>query len=91
MPDISLKQTHKLGLAKAKKAAQKVADDLQREYGLHSEWDGNTLNFKRTGVSGTMQVSKTEIQIDIKLGLLLGAFRDQIEQNVAGSLNKLVG
>ena len=71
MADISLQRKHKLGLKKAKEAAQKVADELAESFDMESEWAGNTLNFERSGVSGQLVVTKDGVTVDAKLGFLL--------------------
>lgn len=91
MADISLERKHALGLKKAKAAAQKVADDLSEHFDLASAWDGNVLSFKRAGVSGALQVSKDKVSVDIKLGLLLSAFKPKIEERIHKDFDKYFG
>jgi putative polyhydroxyalkanoate system protein len=88
MADISLQRKHKLGLKKAKEAAQKVADDLAESFDMESEWDGNTLNFERSGVNGQMVVTKDGIVVDAKLGFLLSAFKPKIEEHINQNFDK---
>lgn len=91
MPDISIAQKHKLSHKKAKAAAQKVVDQLAEEYGVSAEWDGDILKFKRSGVSGTLEVSAHEAQIEIKLGFMLKAFSATIEEHVHKNMKKVFG
>jgi putative polyhydroxyalkanoate system protein len=88
MADISLQRKHKLGLKKAKEAAQKVADDLAESFDMESEWDGNTLIFERSGVNGQMVVTKDGIAVDAKLGFLLSAFKPKIEEHINQNFDK---
>jgi putative polyhydroxyalkanoate system protein len=82
MSQIHLKRKHTIGLKKAKVAAQKVADDLAQEYGMTSEWEGDSLRFNRSGVDGVLRVSKDAVELDAKLGFLLSAFRHRIEEHI---------
>jgi putative polyhydroxyalkanoate system protein len=82
MADISLQRKHKLGLKKAKEAAQKVADELAESFDMESEWEGNTLSFERSGVSGKLVVTKDGVVVDAKLGFLLSAFKPKIEEQI---------
>ena len=91
MADISITQKHKLSHKKAKAAAQKVVDQLAEEYGVTAEWDGDVLNFQRSGVSGTLEVLPHEAQIDITLGFMLKAFSSTIEQHVHDHMQKVFG
>ncbi len=88
MADINLHRKHKLGLKKAKDAAQKVADDLAESFDMESEWDGNTLSFSRSGVKGAMVVTKDAISVDAQLGFLLSAFKPKIEEHINSNFEK---
>jgi putative polyhydroxyalkanoate system protein len=90
MADIHVVRKHRLTVAQAKKIAQKTADDLASEYDLQSEWQGDTLKFSRSGVNGAMAVSASEIRLDVKLGLLLGAFKSKIEDHIEHRLDELL-
>ena len=85
MSDISLVKPHSLPVAKAKKLVQKIADGLAADYDLGSEWHGDTLRFHRSGVDGQVEVTKSEIRLDVTLGFLLKALKgklvEQIERN----------
>ena len=88
MADISLERKHKLGLKKAKEAAQKVADELAESFDMESEWDGNTLNFERSGVNGQLVVTKDGVAVEAKLGFLLSAFKPKIEEQINKNFDK---
>ncbi len=89
MADISITHAHKLTHKKAKVAAQKVADQMAREYEMASEWEGDVLLFRRSGVSGTLTVSEQDATLEIKLGFLLKAFAPTIEEKVAAKMKKV--
>lgn len=78
MSDINLVKTHSLPIAKARALVQKVADGLATEYDLSSEWHGNTLRFHRSGVDGQLEVTGSEIRLDVTLGLLLRPLKGKL-------------
>ncbi len=82
MATIEFKRDHTLGLQKARAAADRVAQDMEREFGLNSEWDGNTLRFARTGVSGELVVQQGHVELNATLGFLLSAFKGRIEETL---------
>jgi putative polyhydroxyalkanoate system protein len=88
MSDIKLHRKHAIGLKKAKAAAQKVADELAEQFDIESEWEGNTLQFQRSGVSGSLTVSKDTVALDAKLGFLLSAFKPRIEEQINRNFDK---
>ncbi|HCE08041.1 MAG TPA: polyhydroxyalkanoic acid system protein [Oxalobacteraceae bacterium] len=89
MADISITQKHKLSHKKAKAAAKKVADKMAEEYDLESAWEGDVLVFKRSGVSGTLEVHATEARLEITLGFLFKAFASKIEVQVHKNMQKI--
>jgi putative polyhydroxyalkanoate system protein len=90
MPDIKYLRRHSLSLKDAKKVAQKTADDLAEEYDLKSEWEGDTLNFHRSGVAGHMHVTDKHIDLSVKLGFLLRPFKSKFEQHIERHLDELL-
>ncbi len=78
-------------LKKAREAADRFADELAEKFDLASEWTGDTLHFKRAGVSGTLALSKGEVAINAKLGILLSAFRATFETHIQNNLDRVFG
>lgn len=91
MSTIHLQRRHKLGLKKARLAAQKVADDMAESFDMQSDWDGNALSFSRSGLSGCLTVSRDRVVLDAKLGVLLAAFRSRIEQRLQEDFDRYFG
>jgi putative polyhydroxyalkanoate system protein len=90
MSDIHVVRQHRLSVKDAKKIAQKTADDLAEEYGLLSEWDGDRLVFKRSGVAGCVRVDDQRIDLSVALGFLLKPFKFKIEQHIERRLDDLL-
>lgn len=90
MSNIHFKRTHPLTLAQAKKVVQKTADDLADEYGLQSDWNGSTLGFNRSGVNGTIKVTESTIELEVKLGFLFKPFQAKFEKQIAHRLDELL-
>ena len=89
MSDIHARKTHNLSLEEAKKTAQKLADQLQKEFQVDSKWQGNTLNFTRSGVKGTLDVTEQEVVLDISLGFMLKAFKGKIQAEIDKNLGTM--
>ena len=90
MSEIKFKRSHHLALKDARKVAQQAADKLGEEYDLQSEWEGDTLHFHRSGVDGHMHVTASHIDLNVKLGFLLSAFRSSFEHHIENNLDKLL-
>jgi putative polyhydroxyalkanoate system protein len=89
MPDIHITQSHTLGLAAAKKLAEKMADQLGKEYGLNGTWNGDSIKFARPGVDGLLSVTDKAIDLQVTLGFLLKAMKGPIEKAVTTNMEKL--
>ncbi|HWS39974.1 MAG TPA: polyhydroxyalkanoic acid system family protein [Arenimonas sp.] len=82
MHAIDIKRTHNLELAKAKKAVQKVANHIADKFDVECEWNGNTLNFQRSGVDGHIKVNPKSIHVFADLGFFLSALKSPIEREI---------
>jgi putative polyhydroxyalkanoate system protein len=88
MHSIDIRRSHSLELAKAKKAVQKVADHIAEKFDVDCEWNGNTLNFHRSGVDGHIKVNPKSIHVFADLGFFLSALRSPIEREIKRYLDE---
>jgi putative polyhydroxyalkanoate system protein len=95
MADIHIERSHKLGLAKARKIAWKWAEEVESKFDMECtviEGDSSdTVEFTRSGISGTLLVAADRFELDAKLGFLLGAFSKTIEAEITKNLDALLG
>ena len=91
MAKISIGKRHRLSHRKAKSVAERLANDLEQRFALAWNWDGDDVHFERPGVSGSMHVGKSEIRLDVKLGLLLTPLKPAIEKEIHAQLDKIAG
>jgi putative polyhydroxyalkanoate system protein len=94
MPDIKIHRDHSLGLPKARKVAQKWAEDVQAKFDMtctviEGEFS-DTVQFTRSGVNGTLVVAADHFDLTAKLGFLLGAFSKTIESEIQKNLDGLL-
>ena len=94
MADIHIRRDHALGLDKARKIAWQWAEDVEKEFDMECtvvEGDtSDTVEFRRSGVNGTLIVAPDFFQLDAKLGFLLGAFSKTIEAEITKNLDALL-
>ncbi len=95
MPDIHITRDHALGLAQARKLAFSWAEQAEAKFDMACTYEeGKTsdrVSFTRSGVSGSLTVTKDRFELDAKLGFLLGAFKDRIEGEIVKNLDDLLG
>lgn len=94
MADLHILREHALGLAAARKIAFQWAEQAENEFGMECTYEeGKTLDtvtFERSGVNGTLEVSKDRFELSAKLGFLLGAFKGKIEDEIVKNLDALL-
>jgi putative polyhydroxyalkanoate system protein len=94
VPDLRIRRDHTLGLPEARKIAHDWARSAQAQLHMACTYhEGETLDriaFTRSGVSGELRVAADRFELDAKLGFLLGAFKDRIEQEVSKNLDELL-
>jgi len=89
MADIDLKRVHHLGMKAARHAADEMAADLGKKFGLSGGWTGNTLHFDRPGVTGKLVLTDKDLHLTVTLGFLLKVLRGSIEKAVHEELDAL--
>lgn len=94
MADIHIRRNHELGLAGARKVAWQWAEQAEEKFDMSCTYEENDecdeVQFSRSGVSGTLKVSADHFELDARLGFLLGAFKDRIEQEIVKNLDTLL-
>jgi putative polyhydroxyalkanoate system protein len=82
MSDIAVRRNHGMTLKKARAAGEQIAAELAEEFDFTYEWTGNTLNFKRMGVTGSIVVGKKALEINAQIGFLLRPIKSRIEREI---------
>jgi putative polyhydroxyalkanoate system protein len=94
MPDIHIRREHDLGLEAARTVAQRWMDDARDRLGMSCQCDAgeatDTIRFERAGASGVVEVSGQCFELRARLGFLLGAFSERIEQEITRNLDELL-
>lgn len=75
-----------MALEQAQEAADALADDLAQKFAIDYGWDGDFIHFERPGVDGSIEVSRENIHIQARLGLLLTFLQGRIEDEIRGYL-----
>lgn len=88
MSEIKVRRIHSLPLAEARKAAEKVAARLQKDFDLDYAWKRHVLHFERTGVHGELHVSDHEVRLEAKLSFLLAFLQPRIEREIDAQFDK---
>lgn len=94
MPSIHIHRDHALGIERARAIAAAWADQARDRLAMQCvrrEGAGrDTIEFSRSGCTGTLIVGADHFTLDAKLGLLLGPFAKRIESEIEGNLDRLL-
>lgn len=94
MADIHIRRNHHLGLTGARKVAWKWAEQAEEQFDMSCTYEESDtcdeVQFTRSGVTGTLKVSNDHFELDARLGFLLGAFKDRIEDEIVKNLDALL-
>lgn len=86
-----IRRTHRLGVGEAKNRVVGLAGQLENKFSLRSEWRGDDLIFKGTGVHGRILVADRSVEIVVRLGLGLIMMKDMIRSEIEQTLDKQLG
>jgi putative polyhydroxyalkanoate system protein len=88
MSKIHITRNHRLGLDGARIEVERIAKRVREDFGADYAWDGDTLRFSRSGVSGHISITADSLELIIKLGLLLSAMQGQIERKLVTKIDQ---
>jgi putative polyhydroxyalkanoate system protein len=88
MAVIRVRRQHHLGAKEARSTVEKLAKKLQKELDAQYHWQGSKLQFKRSGASGHIDVSEHEVNVEIKLGMLLTPLKGKIEKTIKDEIDR---
>ena len=88
MASIDIKHPHSKTPAQARKAVEGVAKKLAERFDMDYGWDGDTLNFSRSGVEGKIALLADKLRVTANLGFLLSAMKGPIEQEIRRVLSE---
>ena len=91
MADLHIVREHTLGMAAARQLALDWAEEMETEFRMRCTYQEGPLQdlvtFEGTGAKGTLQVNGTSFELDVKLGFMLGNFKDKIEAVIRKKLD----
>ena len=69
-------------------AAQGLAENLERDHGVRSRWDGDTVRIKGAGVDGKLAFHDGLIDVSVRLGMLTSMFQPVLKAEVQRYLDE---
>lgn len=88
MSQISVERKHSLGREVAREKAELLVEKLVSKYDVSAQWQGDTVEVKRSGANGLISIDDDTIRVDLKLGMMLSMMRATIESEIERVLDK---
>jgi putative polyhydroxyalkanoate system protein len=87
MATIHMKKKHDLDKKRVRQEVEHLAEKLSEELSIDYEWVNNRLVFKRTGANGFIDIGNNELEIEVKLNLVLSPLKGTIEKTITNYLD----
>ena len=82
MAGFRLQKPYTMPIEEVREAAEGLAKKLERDHGVRSRWEGDTVRIKGAGVDGKMSFHDSNIDVSVKLGFLASAFQGVLRSEV---------
>ena len=94
MATIDIRRNHSLPKEEARKLAETLAKSMQEKLDLDWRWDGDRVLFEATrgkakGTKGSVEVSASDVRVQIDLPLMLRMMKGMVESRVEEKLEQL--
>jgi putative polyhydroxyalkanoate system protein len=82
MAGFRLSKPYTMSKEEVREAAQGLAASLEKEHGVRSRWEGDTVRITGAGVDGQMSFHDGVIDVSVRLGLLASMFESVLRSEV---------
>jgi putative polyhydroxyalkanoate system protein len=90
LADIDIRHKHALRPAETRALAENIAARVNESFPIDYYWKGESLHFKRIGVSGRIDLEESEVRVQVQLGWLLLPMRQRVEDQIRGYLSEML-
>lgn len=91
MADLHIVREHAMGMAAARQLALEWAQEMESEFRMRCTYQEgpqqDLVTFEGTGAKGALEVNATSFDLKVKLGFMLGNFKDKIEDVIRKKLD----
>ena len=80
MARIAITHNHSQPEHTVREVLGKLVTELENEYQMTCVWNGQHMDFHRSGASGKLSLHPHRVEIDIKLSMMLSMFEKKIRE-----------
>ena len=88
MATIRIKRAHHLDNETVRNEVQNLAEKLSNDLSAKYSWEGDRLVFKRSGANGHIDIGEGEVDVEIKLSMVLTPLKGSVEKTVTSYLDE---
>jgi len=89
MSRIYLQREHSLDRKTLRKRAEKLARQLQSEFGGDYRWEGDTVHYSYSGgIDARLALQEDDILVDVKLGILMIMVKKALQREIERYLDE---
>ena len=88
MATIQITRSHQLDPETVRGKVQELANMLVEKLSAEYTWEKDRLIFKRTGANGFVRISDQELEVEVKLGMMLRPLKGTIEKTITEYLDQ---
>jgi putative polyhydroxyalkanoate system protein len=89
MSRIYIQREHELDDGTLRKRAERLAKQLQSEFGGDYRWEGNTVHYSYSGgIDARLTLQENDILVDVKLGVLMLLLKKRLQAEIERYLDK---
>jgi len=83
MANIQITHDYTMPADELKAKIDEMAAEMASRYQLQCRWSAdNCMKFQRSGASGEIRINDGHLALNLKLGMMLGAFKSTIEKDM---------
>ena len=83
MSRIYIQRDHELDGKTLRKRAERLAKQLQKEFGGNYRWEGNTVHYNYSGgIDARLTLQDDDILVDVKLGVLMLVLKRRLQLEI---------
>lgn len=88
MSEINICRPHQRSVAEVRDTVEKLAQSMSNQFQVACTWQGDTLQFSRSGIAGEIHVEQDQVRVQASLGLLMSAFKPLVENEINRALDE---
>lgn len=88
MATIHITRSHQLDPETVRSKVQELANTLVEKLSAEYQWEQDRLVFNRSGANGFVRIGDQELEVEVKIGMMLRPLKGTIEKTITEYLDQ---